>query len=349
MCDLLIEPKGSKTDELVFLLKNRITPGVDETAKVKVDFLTAIAKKEIKCDLVSRQDAVDILGTMIGGYNVQSLVDLLRYEDKNISSHIVDSLSNTLLVFDAFDDVLQLSKTNSDAMQVLKNWSEATWFEKLPKVPESIAVSVFKVSGETNTDDLSPAVRATTRSDIPLHALAMLESRMPGGLETISSLKEKGNPVAYVGDVIGTGSSRKSAINSLLWHIGEDIPFVPNKRRGGYIIGGNIAPIFYNTAQDAGAFPIECDVTDLKTGDEIVIFPCQGKIIRQTGEEVTRFSLTPNTLLDEIRAGGRINLILGRKQTDKARECLGLEKSSAFVRPNLPEDTGKGFIHLPKK
>jgi aconitate hydratase 2/2-methylisocitrate dehydratase len=325
------------------LLRDRIPPGVDEASYVKAGFLTAVAKGEIICPLISAQGAVDLLGTMMGGYNVQSLIDLLKSKDTNIAAEAAAALSKTLLIFDAFNDVLKLSETNPYAKQVVDSWANAEWFISKPKLAKTITVTVFKVPGETNTDDLSPAPHATTRPDIPLHALAMLESKMPDGLETIAQLKEKGHPVAYVGDVVGTGSSRKSAINSVLWHIGNDIPFVPNKRSGGYILGGKIAPIFFNTAEDSGALPIECDVTKLNTGDVITIHPYEGKITDENGETITTFSLKPDTILDEVRAGGRIPLLIGRSLTDKTREALGLEPSTLFVRPSVPEDSGKGF------
>jgi aconitate hydratase 2/2-methylisocitrate dehydratase len=343
LCELLQNPPQGEEETLMLLLRDRIPPGVDEAAYIKAGFLTAVAKGEIKTLLISPQGAVDLLGTMMGGYNVQSLLELLQSQDGSIAQAAANALSKTLLVFDAFNDVLHLCDTNPYAKQVMDAWAEGSWFISRPKVPESITVTVFKVPGETNTDDLSPAPHATTRPDIPLHALAMLESKMPEGLETIAKLKEKGYPVAYVGDVVGTGSSRKSAINSVLWHIGNDIPFVPNKRAGGYILGGKIAPIFFNTAEDSGALPIECDVTKLNTGDIITIYPYEGKITDENGETITTFTLKPDTILDEVRAGGRIPLLIGRTLTDKARHALGLEPSTLFVRPTAPEDTGKGY------
>jgi aconitate hydratase 2/2-methylisocitrate dehydratase len=343
LCELLKNPPEAEKEELLSLLKDRIPPGVDEAAYVKAGFLTAIAKGEIKCPLISPQGAVDLLGTMVGGYNVQSLVSLLKSKDPSIAAEAASALSKTLLVFDAFNDVLELSDTNPYAKQVIDSWANGEWFINRPKVPKNITVTVFKVPGETNTDDLSPAPHATTRPDIPLHALAMLESKMPEGLETIAKLKEKGHPVAYVGDVVGTGSSRKSAINSVLWHIGHDIPCVPNKRAGGYILGGKIAPIFFNTGEDSGAFPIECDVSEMNTGDVITIHPYQGEITNEAGEIISTFTLKPETILDEVRAGGRIPLLIGRALTDKTRHALGLEPSPLFVRPSMPEDTGKGF------
>ncbi|QUS60596.1 bifunctional aconitate hydratase 2/2-methylisocitrate dehydratase [Synechocystis sp. PCC 7338] len=343
LCELLKNPPEAEKEELLMLLQDRVPPGVDEAAYVKAGFLTAIAKGEVTCPLISSQGAVDLLGTMIGGYNVQSLIELLKSKDTSIASAAATALSKTLLVFDAFNDVLHLSDTNAYAKQVIDAWAEGAWFINKPEVAESITVTVFKVPGETNTDDLSPAPHATTRPDIPLHALAMLESKMPDGLQTIAELKQKGHPVAYVGDVVGTGSSRKSAINSVLWHIGDDIPFVPNKRAGGYILGGKIAPIFFNTAEDSGALPIECDVNLLNTGDVITIYPQEGKITNEAGETLSTFQLKPETILDEVRAGGRIPLLIGRALTDKTREALGLSPSTLFVRPTAPADTGKGF------
>ncbi len=343
LCEMLKNPPEALKEELMMLLRDRIPPGVDEASYVKAGFLTGVAKGEIECPLISRQGAVSLLGTMMGGYNVQSLVKLLKSKDSNVASEAAIALSKTLLVFDAFNNVLELSETNPYAKQVIDAWANATWFISKPKVPETITVTVFKVEGETNTDDLSPAPHATTRPDIPLHALAMLESRMPEGLETIAKLKEKGYPVAYVGDVVGTGSSRKSAINSVLWHLGEEIPYVPNKKAGGYVLGGKIAPIFFNTAEDSGALPIECDVNQMNTGDVITIYPYEGKITNESGETISTFELKPDTVLDEVRAGGRIPLLIGRALTDKTRQALNLPPSELFVRPGTGEDTGKGF------
>ena len=343
LCEILKNPPEAEKGELLKLLRDRVPPGVDDAAYVKAGFLTAIAKGEIECPVISRQGAVDLLGTMMGGYNVQSLVDLLKSSEPGIASEAAAALSKTLLVFDAFNDVLELSDTNPYAKQVIDSWANAEWFIGRPKPAKAITVTVFKVPGETNTDDLSPAPHATTRPDIPLHALAMLESKMPDGLETIAKLKEKGHPVAYVGDVVGTGSSRKSAINSVLWHIGHEIPFVPNKKAGGYILGNKIAPIFFNTAEDSGALPIECDVTQMNTGNVITIHTYKGEIVNESGEVISTFSLKPETIIDEVRAGGRIPLLIGRALTDKTREALGLPVSEIFTRPSMPEDTGKGF------
>ncbi|MEA5604903.1 bifunctional aconitate hydratase 2/2-methylisocitrate dehydratase [Nostoc sp. UHCC 0252] len=361
LCELLKNPPKGQEDILLHLLSDRVSPGVDPAAYVKAGFLTAIAKKEITSPLVSRIEAVQLLGTMIGGYNVQSLIDLLQFPTVSvsdssetplvmggqgkepISAYAANALSKILLVYDAYHDVLELSKTNPFAKRVIDSWAEAEWFTMRPTVPEAITVTVFKVPGETNTDDLSPAQSATTRPDIPLHALVMLESRQPGSLQTIAELKKKGHPVAYVGDVVGTGSSRKSAINSVLWHMGNDIPFVPNKRAGGYVLGGAIAPIFFNTAEDAGALPIQCDVTKLETGMVITIHPYKGEITNEAGEVISTFALKPDTILDEVRAGGRIPLLIGRTLTDKTRLALGLEHSTVFTRPQQAFDTGKGY------
>lgn len=343
LCELLKNPPQELKEELLMLLRDRVPPGVDEAAYVKAGFLTAIAKGEITSPVISPQGAVSLLGTMVGGYNVQSLVELLKVRDAIIASTAATALSKTLLVFDVFNDVLELSETNSYAKQVIDSWANGDWFIARPKLPEKITVTVFKVPGETNTDDLSPAPHATTRPDIPLHATVMLETRQPGSLDTIAELKKKGHPVAYVGDVVGTGSSRKSAINSVLWHIGQDIPFIPNKRSGGYILGGKIAPIFFNTAEDSGALPIECDVTKMNTGDIINIYPYKGEITNETGEVISTFTLKPDTILDEVRAGGRIPLLIGRGLTDKTCQALGREPSPLFARPKMPEDTGKGF------
>ncbi|BAY79852.1 aconitate hydratase 2 (plasmid) [Nostoc linckia NIES-25] len=361
LCELLKNPPKGEEDTLLHLLSDRVPPGVDAAAYVKAGFLTGIAKKEITSPLISPIQAVQLLGTMVGGYNVQALIDLLQFPTVSVSdssetplvmggqgkepiaAYAANALSKILLVYDAFHDVLELSKTNPFAKLVVDSWAEAEWFTARPTVPEAITVTVFKVPGETNTDDLSPAQSATTRPDIPLHALVMLESRQPGSLETIAELKKKGHPVAYVGDVVGTGSSRKSAINSVLWHLGNDIPYVPNKRAGGYILGGAIAPIFFNTAEDAGALPIQCDVTKLETGMVITIHPYKGEITNEAGEVISTFTLKPDTILDEVRAGGRIPLLIGRTLTDKTRQALGLEPSTVFIRPQQPNDTGKGY------
>ncbi|WP_404787556.1 bifunctional aconitate hydratase 2/2-methylisocitrate dehydratase [Altericista sp. CCNU0014] len=344
LCELLQHPPAGEEAFLLTLLRDRIPPGVDQAAYVKAGFLTAIANGTAASPLVSPREAIVLLGTMMGGYNVRSLIDLLRHAEPDLAQTAANSLKKILLVYDAFHDVQELAENgNSYAQQVLQSWADAEWFTDKPPLPESITVTVFKVPGETNTDDLSPATHATTRPDIPLHALAMLETRQPGSLETIVELKKKGYPVAYVGDVVGTGSSRKSAINSVLWHVGDDIPFVPNKRGGGYVLGSKIAPIFFNTAEDSGALPIECDVTGMETGDVITIYPYKGEIANAAGAVISTFALKPDTILDEVRAGGRIPLLIGRTLTDKIRMAMGLPPSPLFARPKAPVDTGKGF------
>ncbi len=343
LCELLKHPPAGEEETLLALLRDRVPPGVDQAAYVKAGFLTAIAKKEIASPLISPKDAVMLLGTMMGGYNVHSLIDLLQSDNAELAAEAVAALSKTMLIFDAFHDVQVLAETNENAKQVMTAWAEAKWFTDRPVLAEEITIVVFKVPGETNTDDLSPATHATTRPDIPLHALAMLESRMPGGLQTLAEIKQKGYPVAYVGDVVGTGSSRKSAINSVLWHIGQDIPFVPNKRTGGYVLGSSIAPIFFNTAEDSGALPIQCDVSKMETGMVITIHPFKGEVTNESREVIATFSLQPEVITDEVRAGGRIPLIIGRSLTDKTRAALGLEPSDLFIRSTLPVDTGKGF------
>ncbi len=338
---LLKNPPTGEEATLLDLLINRVPPGVDQAAYVKAAFLAAVAKGEAQSPLVSRQRAIELLGTMLGGYNIQPLID--RLDDAELAPAAVKALSHTLLMFDAYHDIIERAKTNPFAKQVAESWADAEWFTSRPKLPEQITVTVFKVPGETNTDDLSPASEAWSRPDIPLHAKAMLNSRLEGALDTILELKKKGHPLAYVGDVVGTGSSRKSAINSVLWHMGHDIPCVPNKRQGGVILGGKIAPIFFNTAEDSGALPIECDVAKLSTGDVIIIYPYEGKISNEKGELVSTFELKPITLPDEVRAGGRIPLIIGRTLTDKTRVELGLTPSEIFQRPVAPQDTGKGY------
>ena len=348
LVELLAAPPAGEEAFLLHLLSERIPPGVDEAAYVKASWLSAVAQGSASSPLVSPIDAVQLLATMIGGYNVGALIGLLSSSEAAIAEAAAIGLSRTLLVYDAYNDVLELAASNPYAQRVIDSWAAAEWFTAKPELPAEITVTVFKVEGETNTDDLSPATHATTRPDIPLHAMAMLETRMPGGLEQIAQLKQKGHPVAYVGDVVGTGSSRKSAINSVLWHTGTDIPHVPNKRSGGVVLGGKIAPIFFNTAEDSGALPIECDVTALSSGDVITIRPYAGTIERAAGEAgagtiVARFELKPSTITDEVRAGGRIPLLIGRSLTDKVRAQLGLPASDLFIRPTAPADSGKGF------
>jgi aconitate hydratase 2/2-methylisocitrate dehydratase len=330
-------------DYLLELLKNHISPGVDEAAYVKAAFLRAIVLGEAECKVISKVDAVKILGTMLGGYNVAPLVEALKHQDSEVVKAAANELKNTLLVYDAFNDVKALmDEGNEYAKDVIVSWANAEWFLNRKPLSDEITVTVYKVPGETNTDDLSPASEAFTRSDIPLHANSMLVARMEKPLETMNELKKKGYPLAYVGDVVGTGSSRKSGINSVQWHMGEEIPGVPNKKTGGIVIGSIIAPIFFNTAEDSGALPIQASVEKLETGDVITIKPYEGKIIKD-GEVVSEFKLEPNTLADEVRAGGRIPLIIGRNLTYKAREVLGLGSEDIFAKPKQPEDSDKGY------
>ncbi|MBM4379708.1 MAG: bifunctional aconitate hydratase 2/2-methylisocitrate dehydratase, partial [Deltaproteobacteria bacterium] len=342
-------PKGEEAF-LLDLLSNRVPAGVDDAAKVKAEYLAAVAKGTEKSPLLSRVKATELLGTMLGGFNVAPLVDLL--DDAELGAVAGKQLSKTLLVFTALDDVAAKAKAgNAHAKTVLQSWADAEWFTSRPKVPEAITVTVFKVTGETNTDDLSPATDAWSRPDIPLHALAMLKNPRDGitsAIAQIEELKKKGHPLACVGDVMGTGSSRKSATNSVLWHMGDDIPFVPNKRAGGVVLGGKIAPIFFNTMEDSGALPVECDVTKLAMGDVVTVHPYAGKVTNEKGETLCSFELKTQVLLDEVQAGGRIPLIIGRSVTDRARKVLGLPPSTVFRRPVAPPDTGKGFTMAQK-
>ncbi len=343
LVELLKAPPAAADETfLLDLLVNRVPPGVDQAAYVKAGFLAALAKGEVNSPLIDATRATELLGTMLGGYNIETLVALL--DNDTLAPVAVEALSHTLLVFDAYHDVVSKAEGgNAYAKQVVDAWANAEWFTRRTPLAETITVTVFKVPGETNTDDLSPASEAWSRPDIPLHAKAMLVAKMPDALQKIEALKQKGHPLAYVGDVVGTGSSRKSAINSVLWHMGNDIPFVPNKRQGGVVLGGNIAPIFFNTAEDSGCLPIQCDVSQLEMGDVITIHPFAGKITNEAGETVSTFKLAPATMPDEIRAGGRIPLIIGRSLTDKTREGLGLAASDVFLRPVPPADTGKGY------
>ena len=341
----LIKENSDEGELLLDLLINRVPAGVDDAAYVKAAFLNDIATKKIKCDLIDPIKATFYLGTMLGGYNVEPLINLL--DDDECGDEAVKALSQTLLVFDAFNDVAEKSKESSNAAKVLKSWAEAEWFTSKPEVPQSITTTVFKVPGETNTDDLSPAPDAWSRPDIPLHALAMYKMPRQGlsndPLGEIKKLKEKGHPVCLVGDVVGTGSSRKSATNSVLWHMGDDIPFIPNKRTGGICIGSKIAPIFFNTMEDAGTLVFEADVEKMETGDVITIFPHEGKIENESSENISSFELKSETFLDEVRAGGRIPLIIGRSLTDKARDFLNLPATDVFVRPGEADESNDGF------
>ncbi|MDF4770683.1 bifunctional aconitate hydratase 2/2-methylisocitrate dehydratase [Vibrio parahaemolyticus] len=353
LVELLKNPPQGEEEFILDLLENRIPPGVDEAAYVKAGFLTAVAKGEVSSPLVSQEKAAELLGTMQGGYNIAPLVELL--DDEALAEIAVKALSHTLLMFDAFYDVEEKAKAgNAHAQKVLQSWADAEWFLSKPKLEEKITLTVFKVTGETNTDDLSPAPDAWSRPDIPVHALAMLKNEREGinpdqpgtigPIKQIEELKSKGHQLVYVGDVVGTGSSRKSATNSVLWFMGDDIPYVPNKRAGGYVLGGKIAPIFFNTMEDAGALPIEVDVTKLNMGDVIDVYPYEGKVCNhETGEVLADFSLKTDVLIDEVRAGGRIPLIIGRGLTDKARQALGLESSDVFRKPGEVADSGKGY------
>ncbi|MBP8172790.1 MAG: bifunctional aconitate hydratase 2/2-methylisocitrate dehydratase [Aeromonadaceae bacterium] len=353
LVELLKNPPAGEEEVLLDLLANRIPPGVDEAAYVKAGFLAAVAKGEAVSPIVSAERAVELLGTMQGGYNIQPLIDLL--DDAKLAPIAAKALSHTLLLFDSFHDVQEKVKAgNAYAKQVMESWANAEWFLSRPQLAEKISLTVFKVTGETNTDDLSPAQDAWSRPDIPLHALAMLKNSRPGivadqegvvgPIKTLEALKSQGFPLVYVGDVVGTGSSRKSATNSVLWFMGDDIPNVPNKRAGGFVLGGKIAPIFFNTMEDAGALPIELDVSQMNTGDVIDIHVYAGKVTRHGSDEViATFELKTDVLLDEVRAGGRIPLIVGRGLTDKAREALGLPFSDVFKRPQPVADTGKGY------
>ncbi len=332
---------------LLELLTHRVSPGVDDAAYVKAAFLNAIVKKEVECVSITPLKAVEILGTMLGGYNVQPLVDALSSDDKFVATAAADALKKTILVYSSFNDVEKLAKTNEYAKSVLESWAQAEWFTSKDPIPNKITVAVLRVPGETNTDDLSPASEAFTRSDIPLHAQCMLEKKLPDALARIKEFQSKGYDVAYVGDVVGTGSSRKSGINSVQWWIGKEIPFVPNKKTGGLILGNTIAPIFFNTAEDSGALPIEVDVSAFQTGDIIDVYPYEGKI-QKDGKVVAEFKLTPNTLADEYRAGGRIPLIIGRGLTSKARESLGLGAEDIFQKPEQPKESAKGYTQAQK-
>ncbi|MFZ1418052.1 MAG: bifunctional aconitate hydratase 2/2-methylisocitrate dehydratase [Burkholderiaceae bacterium] len=353
LIELLKNPPAGEEAFLVDLLTNRVPAGVDDAARVKASYLSAVAHGDEKCALISAEKATELLGTMLGGYNVAPLVDLL--DNAAVGTIAADALKKTLLVFDQFHDVKEKAdKGNANAKAVLQSWADAEWFTSRPEVPESLTITVFKVAGETNTDDLSPAPDAWSRPDIPLHALAMLKNKRSdaafepeedgkrGPVKFIEDLRAKGNLVAYVGDVVGTGSSRKSATNSVLWFTGEDVPFVPNKRFGGVCLGSKIAPIFYNTMEDAGALPIELDVSNMNMGDVVELRPYDGKALKN-GEVIAEFKVKSDVLFDEVRAGGRIPLIIGRGLTAKAREALGLPASTLFRLPTNPVDSGKGF------
>jgi aconitate hydratase 2/2-methylisocitrate dehydratase len=358
LIELIKNPPAGEDAFLMDLLTHRVPPGVDDAAKVKASFLAAVAHGDVKVGLISKSKATELLGTMVGGYNVHPLIELL--DDAEVAGVAANALKKTLLMFDFFNDVAEKAKAgNAKAKEVMQSWADAEWFTSRPEVEKKITVTVFKVPGETNTDDLSPAPDAWSRPDIPMHYLAMLKNTRPdaafkpeedgkrGPMQFIEDLKKKGNLVAYVGDVVGTGSSRKSATNSVIWATGQDIPFVPNKRFGGVTLGGKIAPIFFNTQEDSGSLPIEVDVTKLEMGDVIDVLPYDGKIVKN-GETVVEFKLKSDVLLDEVRAGGRINLIIGRSLTAKAREFLGLAASTQFRLPTAPAATKAGFTLVQK-
>ena len=341
----LLKSEHEESDFLIHLLKERVPAGVDQSAYVKAAFLADITTGKTKSPYINEVEAVKILGTMLGGYNIAPLIECLKID--GLGDAAADALSTTLLIFDAFNEIFDLSKSNEFAKRVVQAWADGLWFTSKPDVPDTIKLTVYKVSGEINTDDLSPATDAWSRPDIPLHALAMFKMPREGldtPLETIEELKKKGNPLAFVGDVVGTGSSRKSATNSVLWHMGDEIPCIPNKKEGGFCFGSKIAPIFFNTMEDSGSFPIEFDVSVLEMGQEIILKPYEGKILdASTNEVLTNFKLKTDVLLDEVRANGRIPLIIGRQLTDKTREILGLEPSDIFRRPDDSDASKKGY------
>ena len=341
----LLKAEHKESELLLELLRERVPAGVDQAAYVKAGFLADITTGETSSPYISKKEAVMILGTMLGGYNIQPLIRCL--ESDELGEEAATALSKTLLIFDAFNEVLALSETNKNAKTVIDAWADGLWFTEKQEIAEQIKLTVYKVPGEINTDDLSPATDAWSRPDIPLHALAMFKMPREGldrPLETIEDLKKKGNPLVFVGDVVGTGSSRKSATNSVLWHMGDEIPCIPNKKEGGFCFGGKIAPIFFNTLEDSGAFPVECDVSKLNMGQEIIFEPFNGKILdANSGEILSTFELKTPVILDEVRANGRIPLIIGRQLTDKTREALGLEPTDIFTRPDAEDASDKGF------
>ncbi|MDA9921348.1 bifunctional aconitate hydratase 2/2-methylisocitrate dehydratase [Gammaproteobacteria bacterium] len=341
----LLKSEHEESELLLHLLKERVPAGVDQSAYVKAAFLADITTGETSSPYVTKTDAVKILGTMLGGYNIQPLIECLKIDE--LGNEAAEALGKTLLIFDAFNEIFELAKTNEHAKKVVNDWAEGKWFTEKSELPEQIKLTVYKVPGEINTDDLSPATDAWSRPDIPLHALAMFKMPREGlerPLETIEELKEKGNPLVFVGDVVGTGSSRKSATNSVLWHMGDEIPSIPNKKEGGFCFGGKIAPIFFNTLEDSGAFPIELDVSKMEMGQEIILEPFNGKVLDANSNEViSTFELKTPVLLDEVRANGRIPLIIGRQLTDKTREALDLEPTDIFTRPDAEDASDKGY------
>ena len=341
----LLKSNHDESDLLIHLLKERVPAGVDQSAYVKAAFLADITTGESSSPYITKLEAVKVLGTMLGGYNIQPLIECLKIDE--LGDAAADALSRTLLIFDAFNEIFDLSQTNQHAKKVINAWAEGEWFTSKQDIPEQVKLTVYKVPGEINTDDLSPATDAWSRPDIPLHALAMFKMPREGldrPLETIEELKKKGNPLVFVGDVVGTGSSRKSATNSVLWHMGDDIPCIPNKKEGGFCFGSKIAPIFFNTLEDSGAFPIELDVSNMEMGQEIILEPHNGKVLdANTNEVISTFELKTDVLLDEVRANGRIPLIIGRQLTDKTREALDLEPTTIFRRPDSEDDSDKGY------
>ena len=347
VCRGLEKPEAASKGLLLGLLRDRIPPGVDPAAQVKAEWLAAVARGKKNSPAVSKKEAVFLLGTMLGGTNVEPLVTLL--EDEELGEDAAAALKNVVLVYGTFDAVVEKSRTNPRAKSVLQSWADGEWFLSRPALPDQIEGRIFKVEGEINTDDFSPAKHAWSRPDIPLHALSMGETRFPEGIEIIRKFREEGHRVIFAGDVVGTGSSRKSACNSLMWHIGEDIPFVPNKRRGGIVLGGLIAPIFFNTTEDSGGLPLMCDAGGLKTGDVVVVDTRAGVVRDVSGAERARFEIKPATLPDEFRAGGRLNLIIGRRLTNEARKALGLDTSDIFIPIDNPRPaSGQGYSHAQK-
>ena len=342
LVELLKASPIADVDYAMDMFENKVPAGVDDAAYVKAAFLNDIVQGNVSCDAISPVKACEILGKMLGGFNVKPLIEALKLGGE-VADTAAEQLKNTLLVYDAFNDVkAMMDEGNAKAKEIIESWANGEWFTNKPELEKEITVTVYKVPGETNTDDLSPASEAFTRADIPLHANSFLQSKMEKPLETMAKLKEKGHPLAYVGDVVGTGSSRKSGINSVQWHMGRDIPGIPGKRTGGVVIGDIIAPIFFNTAEDSGCLPIQAPVANLETGDVITIKPYEG-VIEKDGKVVSEFTLEPNTLPDEMRAGGRIPLIIGKGLTAKAREALGMDPGSIFMTPSQPADNGKGF------
>jgi len=342
VCRFLEKPEPAKTEVFLNLLKNRVPPGVDPAAKIKAEWLTKVAQGKVVSPALPRTDAVFLLGTMLGGYNVEPLISLLN--DRDLAPQAAEALKKIVLIYGRFDAIVQMSKANPYARAVLESWAKGEWFLSRPALAGRIVLKVFKVDGEINTDDFSPAGQAPTRPDIPLHAQSMGQTRFPGGTETIRQFRAEGHRVAFAGDVVGTGSSRKSACNSLMWHIGEDIPFVPNKRRAGVVMGGLIAPIFFNTTEDSGGLPVMCDVAGMKTGDIVTIDTAAGKVLDGSEKVLATFAWKPPTLKDEFRAGGRLNLIIGRQLTAKARRTLGLPEADFFTTTENPvAKPGQGY------